>query len=189
MIVSSFFRCFSPTSSDTRSRPTEIEPAFGRVDGADPHARREPLPARFDVDEDQPRGMEAPDALEPVLDLAAELAVGDHDHVHDARRNVGALLFVALGEHVPQRGLDAPRGGVVLAPEVFHRYSPRQRCGAISSSAAVGPAVPDSYVCSGSSSAAHAFRIGSMIDHCAITSSLRVKSVASPRMASRMSRS
>ncbi len=28
-----------------------------------------------------------------------------------------------------------------------------------------------------------------MIDHCAITSSLRVKSVASPRMASRMSRS
>ena len=52
-----------------------------------------------------------------------------------------------------------------------------------------GPPEPDAYVCSGSSSAAHAFRIGSMIDHWAITSSVRVNSVASPRIASRISRS
>ena len=49
---------------------------------------------------DQPRRVEAPDALEPVLDLAAELLVDDHDHVHHARRHVRALLLVALGEHV-----------------------------------------------------------------------------------------
>ena len=61
--------------------------------------------------------------------------------------------------------------------------------GAISSSAAVRPAGAGRVGVQRLVSSAHAFRIGSMIDHCAITSSLRVNSVASPRIASRISRS
>jgi hypothetical protein len=60
----------------------------------------------------------------------------------------------------------------------------------MSASASAGPAVPAAYEGSGWSSAScQALRIGSMIDHCASTSSLRVNSVASPRIASRIRRS
>ena len=52
-----------------------------------------------------------------------------------------------------------------------------------------GPACRPRTAAAARASAAHACTIGSMMRHCASTSSLRVKSVASPRMASRISRS
>src|ERR1700759_2838918 len=46
--------------------------------------------------------------------------------------DVGPLLLVALHEHLAQGGLDLPRRGVALAPDVFHgAYSPRHLRGAI----------------------------------------------------------
>ena len=56
-------------------------------------------------------------------------------------------------------------------------------------SASSGPADPDGYCGNPSGLSCQAVRMGSMIAHSASISSLRVNSVASPRMASRMSRS
>ena len=55
--------------------------------------------------------------------------------------------------------------------------------------ASAGPCEPDGYCGSGPGVASHFWTIGSQMRHCASTSSLRVKSVASPRMASMISRS
>ena len=55
--------------------------------------------------------------------------------------------------------------------------------------ASAGPCEPAGYRGSGSMVSAHARRIGSQIRHCPSTSSLRVNSVGSPRIASSSSRS
>jgi hypothetical protein len=42
----------------------------------------------------------APDAQQPVLDLAPVAAVDDDDEIEDARGGDGARVLVALGEQV-----------------------------------------------------------------------------------------
>ena len=151
--------------------------------------------ARLDRAEDRARGVVAADVLEPVLDLAAPLAVRDHDQVEHPRRHVRLVLRVALLEQLAQRGLDLGGRGVL-------RSSRRPRPSAIGlrsratlalaqqdASASSGPSEPAGYCGSGPGVCAQASRIGSQMRHCASTSSSRVKSVASPRIASMISRS
>src|SRR5205085_8735861 len=76
----------------------------------------------------EPRGVVAPDPLEPVLDLAAELAVDDHHEVEDARGYERVLVVVALDQQMAERGLDLARGGVALAPDLLGHVTARATC-------------------------------------------------------------
>ncbi len=75
--------------------------------------------------------------------------------------------------------------GLVAAPSDRAPRLARQQ----QPSASTGPWLPDAYCGSGPGVISHCCTIGSQMCHCASTSSLRVKSVASPRIASMISRS
>ena len=61
--------------------------------------------------------MEAADALQAVLDLAAPLAVDDGDEVEHARRDERLVLAVALLEQLAQRAVDLRGRGVLRGPD------------------------------------------------------------------------
>src|SRR2546423_3968311 len=60
--------------------------------------------------------MEAADTLEPVLDLAAPLALDDRDEVEDASRGERLVLRMTLDEQVAQRRVDLGGRRVARAP-------------------------------------------------------------------------
>ena len=98
--------------------PAERERALGPLGGdAAPGVDRRA--ARVHRAQDEPRRVVAADALEPVLDLAPELAVDDHDEVEHARRDEGVLVVVALDQEPAQRRLDLARRRVALAPDLL----------------------------------------------------------------------
>src|SRR4029077_1150439 len=115
----------------------------------------------------------------------------DADQVQDPRRPVALVLAVELDQQLPQCGLDSARRRVLRAPDLVAnrqmalQSSPGSRIELASS----GPWEPAAYCGSGPGVFSNVWTIGSQISHCASTSSLRVKSVASPRIASMISRS
>ena len=143
-IVSSLGRWRSPISSSMRSRPTEIAPDARGVVGADPRDRRQPPAPRLDRDHDQPRRVVAADALR---------AGSRSRRGSPCRRSRPCSSRAPARTRAPPCGAAANilRSAASIAPGVVSSsrqtssmaYSPRQRCGAISSSAAAGPPEPD----------------------------------------------
>src|SRR5664279_2300805 len=124
------------------------------------------------------------------------MLLDDVDHVERARWNVAISLPAALDQHLLQRRFDRRGRGALSVPDgvAFDshrvRHMRRQACsGARIDAASAGPWEPAAYVGRRPGMARQASRIGSQMRHCASTSSLRVKRVASPRIASRISRS
>ena len=137
-----------------------------------------------------PRGLVAADALEPVGDLPLPVAIDDHHQVQHPGGDERLVLGVAAEQQPPQRRLDRVRVGVLLEPDVLGhsrrqtRPSSSQPVGLFGARGA-GRVLRDRRGLSSS----QATRIGSITPHSASISSLRVNSVASPRIASRISRS
>jgi hypothetical protein len=91
-----------------------------RVLGADPRPRVDGLAPVLDGAQHEPRRVVAADALEAVLDLAAELGVHDRHHVQHTRRHERVVGVMMLGDDPPQGGLDLRRRRVALRPDLVH---------------------------------------------------------------------
>ena len=151
------------------------------------------LAPRLEAQHDRARGVVAADAAQPVGDLAAPLAVDDVTCSAPAPARARRSQL-PLHQQLAQRRLDRLRGRALLAPDaptVLRRPSRRRSDRAAtrrprrsSASASAGPCEPAGYCGSGPGASSQALTIGSQIRHCASTSSLRVNSVASPRIAS-----
>ena len=142
-IVSRLSTCCGPISTSTRSRPTAMWPGLWTASSAATVAQASSVVRPWlDRGDDQPRRVVAPDPREPVLDLAAEAAVDDHDEVHHPRGHERAVRLVAAAEQVAQRRLDRARRRVPRAPDVL-AHSLRHSRSPSSPSAAAGPAEPD----------------------------------------------
>ena len=135
--------CCGPISTSTRSRPIAMWPGLWTASSAATVAQASSV-VRPVVDrgDDQPRRVVAPDPREPVLDLAAEAAVDDHDEVHHPRGDERAVGLVAAAEQLAQRRLDRARRRVPRAPDVL-AHSLRHCRSPSSASASAGPAEPD----------------------------------------------
>ena len=105
---------------DTLARDRDVPWDRLGVLGPDPRPRVDRLAPRLDRAQDEPRRVVAPDALEPVLDLAAVLAVHHHHDVQHARRHERVVGVVVLGDDVAQRRLDPRRRRVALGPDFVH---------------------------------------------------------------------
>ena len=119
-IVSRLSRCCGPMSISTRSRPTAMCPGLWTASSAATvaHASSCVRPCSTARDH-EPRRVVAADARQPVLDLAAEAAVDDHDEVHHPRGDERAVLLVALAQQLAQRRLDRAGRRVARAPDVL----------------------------------------------------------------------
>ncbi len=91
----------------------------------------EALAPGFVGEDDQAGGVVAPDSVEAVGDLTAPAAVHEGDHVERPRGHEAAVLGVALGEHLPEGGLDRIGRGALGAPYRVgggrHRSEPQRR--------------------------------------------------------------
>jgi hypothetical protein len=105
---------------DALARDRDVPGPRGDVVGADAGPRVDRLAPRLDGALDEPRRVIAADALEPVLDLAAELAVHHHDHVEHPRGHERVVGVVVLDDDVAQRRLDPRRRRVALGPDLVH---------------------------------------------------------------------
>ena len=138
-------RCSGPRSISTCSRRTPRLPASGLLVADASRPRRACVASLLDRAQDGARCLVAPDALEPVGDLALPVAVDDHDQVQHPGGHQRLVLGVAAEQQPPQRRLDRVRVGVLLAPDVL-AHSRRQTLPSSSRpSASAGPAEPDSY--------------------------------------------
>ena len=191
----------SPRSRTTCSRGQRELAVRGsaRSSAIDRDARVERRAPRLDRADDRARGVVAADAAQAVGDLAAPLGGrrcatrlstrAGHVRRRSRRgaRRAGArsAASIAVGRRV-LRAPDVSRR--IGASGIRSRASRRRRAAARRPPA--GPCVPAAYCGSGPGVACPAARrSGRRSRHCASTSSLRVNSVASPRIASMISRS
>ena len=118
----------------------------------------------------EPRRVVAADALEPVLDLAAELAVDDdHEVQHPRGHERRGPTWWCSASDVAQRRLDLARASCRARDQTSSiRAALQCRPSPISSSASAGPGEPASYSAAAGCRRAQACRIGSMIDHCGV---------------------
>jgi hypothetical protein len=105
---------------DALARDAEMAGRRIVVVGADAGPGVDRRPPRRDRAEDEPGRVVAADALEPVLDLAAELRLDHDDHVEHARRHQRIVAPVVLDHDVAQRRLDPRRRRVALRPDLVH---------------------------------------------------------------------
>ena len=194
-------RCPGPTSRITVSWVSTCSPSCGRRASAATDATASivvrPVADRAD---DRARRVIAPDAPQAVRDLAAPLALDDADR--GSARAPGRSRRSRRGarQQPAQRRLDLGRRRVLGGPDGVVEW--RRNCVHPRSDRPPAVAVEQQRVgldralaCRPGTAAATRSRpaqadtIGSQIRHCASTSSLRVNSVASPRIASRISRS
>src|SRR4051794_525648 len=94
-----------------------VDAAGGILGRAHRYPRVDRRAAGLDSADDRPRRVEAADALQPVLDLTAPVALDDDDEVQDARRGERLVLLVVLLEQVAQRRLDGGRRRVLGVPD------------------------------------------------------------------------
>ncbi len=193
-IVSSFVRCFVPdVEHDPLARQGELAGAVVLARRRERHGGVDRRAARLDRAQDRARRVVAADVLEPVEDLAAPLAV---DHHHEVEHPRGRERLVLRGTARRAARAAPPRSppGVVSCALQTAPASTSDRPPAVAAARAArrpppGPACRPRSVASGVRPPAQPSRIGSMMRHCASTSSSRVNSVASPRMASMIRRS
>ena len=102
-------RCCSPTVTMTSSRMTANSPGLRRAVRRDRRLGVDRRAPGLDGADDGARRVVAPDAAQPVGDLAAPLAVDDADEVQRPRGDALLGLRVALGDEVAQRLLDRRR--------------------------------------------------------------------------------
>jgi hypothetical protein len=81
------------------------------------HRRVDRRASLLDRAEDRARGVVATHPLQTVQDLAAPVAVDNHNEVDHPRRHVGVVAGVLLLEQPPERGLDLRGRRVLLAPD------------------------------------------------------------------------
>ena len=151
-IVSRSSRWRSPSSTTTVSRRQRQLAGRGGVVGRDRHARVEPLALGLVGEHDQPRGVVAPDAAQPVGDLAGPVEVDERDHVEHARGHDLLAFGVRLDQELAQRRFDRVRRRALLAPDrvgAGHQIARQRSPSRSSASAPSGPCEPASYCGSG----------------------------------------
>ena len=193
-------RCCGPHSTTIVSRSSANSPGFGSASVGDRRRRRRASCGRpSTAHDDRARRVVAADAAQAVGDLAADhCAVDDADEVQHARRarSPRSRAWNSTSS-CAQRRLDRRRRRVLRRPDLVADGHARPQIARQSSPARAGSSRPPSGPWRAGlvlrqrpgRALERARRSGRRSRHCASTSSLRVKSVASPRIASMISRS